>query len=159
MTTSPESYPTPQQPGQAEQYAESETFTAVVNGKIVEFKDPGEFPFVFEAYSRNRNGLPLEDSIGGVPVYQRYLLVDANGRAIADALDKVCDDEQNRSLIRKAVVRKAVGSVDDHYLGLYYYSRILDKVAEHLSPDLDRRILNDATESRDFSLNPPPEAA
>lgn len=109
--------------------------TIVFEGETIEFPDPGNFPGVLEAYFHNKNGESSNDYY--LRANQSYLEGSHIGQAVTGALDKVCADEKNHSLLALTFVPSTETE------RAYYHSKIIDIAVPHLPQVWDAAVLRD----------------
>lgn len=124
----------PAEYGDVEAHIAGRPLTVSVEGVPHIITHPGNFPYLFDAYLNLGADVPVSLVHSN---YQEYLASDPHGQTIAEALDRIVQDEG-----LEETIHKALGRLTDEERA-YHYSKMIDAAAAHLPPELDAGILRD----------------
>lgn len=110
--------------------------SVVIGGETILFPDPGNFPWVLEAYLCNRYGDAPGDNY--IRVNQKFLAERPVGRMVSKALDDLWDDDRGVDLIHQTFVKDQLA---DEYA--YRYAQVIKQGTQYLAEGFDDAVFRD----------------
>jgi hypothetical protein len=120
----------------AERYLGQRPCAVEIDGQLVEFESPGDFPDLLLAYFFNKYGIQSDELL--LIENQKLLRTTGLGKILTDALDKVGEDENGHDLLDQVFDEQLAPE-----MSAYMHDQIIERAVQFLPGGLDAEVFRD----------------